>query len=109
MRVLIVDDNEIELGILENLLQGHGYEVMCAANGAEALEVLRRTGCRLVVSDWMMPRMNGIDLCRAVRTEFDAYVYFILLTGRESLRERLEGMAAGADDFLVKPYQQEEL
>ena len=110
MRVLIVDDNEIELSILENGLANAGYEVQCASDGREALEILRRGDCRLVVSDWVMPVMTGIDLCKQVRRgDFPSYVYFLLLTSRDSLAERLEGMAAGADGFIPKPYEQAEL
>jgi putative two-component system response regulator len=110
MRILIVDDNEIERGILENSLLTAGYEVLQAADGVEAVEALRQNDCHLVVSDWVMPRMTGIELCRTVRSrEFSQYIYFILLTSRDSLGERLEGMAAGADDFIAKPYEHAEL
>jgi putative two-component system response regulator len=110
MRILIVDDNEIELGILENSLLTAGYEVLQAANGLDALEALRHNDCHLVISDWVMPHLSGIELCRAVRSrEFSRYIYFILLTSRDSHSERLEGMAAGADDFISKPYEHAEL
>src|SRR3954452_2331061 len=110
MRVLIVDDIDIELSILENGLVNAGYEVQCASDGRQALEILRRGDCRLVVSDWVMPVMTGVDLCKQVRRgDFPYYVYFLLLTSRDSLSERLEGMAAGADGFIPQPYEQAEL
>ena len=90
MRVLIVDDDEMIRIMLEDSLVEAGYTVDIATNGREALEHLRSNTCRLVISDWEMPEMNGVELCRAVRAEdLPGYVYFILLTSKDSVKERL--------------------
>jgi putative two-component system response regulator len=110
MRILIADDDAISLEILENALVKAGYDVVTASNGVEALECLREQRLRLVISDWDMPEMNGIDLCRAVRGEdLGGYIYFILLTARNSSAEIVEGLSAGADDFVAKPFNAAEL
>ncbi len=110
MRILIVDDDAISLEILENALVKAGYDVTTATDGAEALALLHAEPIRLVISDWDMPQMNGLDLCRAVRSEdLGGYTYFILLTARNSSAEIVEGLSAGADDFVAKPFNSAEL
>ncbi len=110
MKILVVDDDMVSLDILEHALQREGYEALRARNGCEALEILREGNCRLVISDWEMPEMTGIDLCRAIRDEdFGGYVYMILLTSHHSKADLVEGMSAGADDFISKPFHAEEL
>jgi putative two-component system response regulator len=110
MRILIVDDNKIALAVLRNALVDGGYEVVTAANGHQALAVLRGGSCRLVISDWEMPQMDGIALCRAIRSEdLLGYVYVILLTGHNLLEDRVEGLRSGADDFISKPFDPSEL
>ena len=87
-----------------------GYTVVTASDGKQAMEILRRGEIRLVVTDWDMPGMNGVDLCRAIRREdLSGYVYIIMLTGREGPKQRMEGLCAGADDFINKPVDPEEL
>jgi len=110
MHVLIADDDEVALLILQEALQSAGHVVQTATSGRDALALLK-TGCaRLVVSDWEMPHMTGVEFCHAVRDgEFPGYIYFILLTSRDSPQERVEGLRAGADDFVAKPYNVEEL
>ena len=110
MQVLIVDDSKLVLMALKGLLTDAGYEVLTATNGNEALDVLRKNYCRLVISDWEMPVMTGIDLCRAIRNEEMAgYVYFILLTSHGTLQEMIQGLSCGADDFIAKPYSPAEV
>jgi len=110
MRALIVDDDEISLEILEGVLSEKGYQVDRAGDGAEALAKLRHAPASLVITDWNMPNMNGLELCRAIREEyFDGYVYVIMLTGRDVGRQRIEGLHAGADAFLLKPLNPDEL
>src|SRR3954470_11113682 len=99
MRVLIVDDDPIALELLKDTLIDSGHEVQCAADGQAALDLLARVECEVVVSDWQMPRLDGIGLCRAIREGATAgYVYVILLTGHNSVAERVVGLSAGADD-----------
>jgi putative two-component system response regulator len=110
MRVLIVDDNEITLMVLEEALRAGGYEVEIAHNGQEALAVLQKGSCRMVVSDWEMPQMSGVELCRHIRSDcLRSYVYIILLTSRSKPEERVQGLRAGADDFVSKPFDNAEL
>jgi putative two-component system response regulator len=110
MKVLVVDDNDISLTLLQATLTEAGYEVETARDGVEALERVRAGGIRLVVSDWEMPRMSGPELCRAVRAdEVPGYVYVILVTSHSSSEEAVAGLTAGADDFVVKPFNPSEL
>ncbi|MDS4020062.1 MAG: SpoIIE family protein phosphatase [Candidatus Competibacter sp.] len=110
MRILVVDDEPTVLKIIAAMLGRWNYEVILAGDGLEAWEILQQQDIRLVISDWMMPRLTGLELCRRLRAAgTDYYVYFILLTGREDKPSLIEGMNAGADDFLVKPVYREEL
>lgn len=110
MKVLVVDDNEVSLTLLEATLAAVGYQVESARDGAEAMERLRSNEVRLVVSDWEMPRMSGLELCRAIRAEdFPGYIYVILVTSHDSPQETVAGLSAGADDFLGKPFNPSEL
>jgi putative two-component system response regulator len=110
MNILIVDDNEIALEVLSAALTGAGHSVQCAKNGLEALDLLRASGGRLVISDWEMPVMDGLALCRAIRSgELPGYVYILLLTAHNSTEEKVTGLAAGADDFVAKPFHPAEL
>ena len=96
--------------MLKATLTQAGYDIVTASNGREALERLREGACRLIVSDWEMPEMDGIQLCRAIRSgELPGYVYVILLTARDRPDERVAGLSAGADDFIVKPFNPAEL
>jgi putative two-component system response regulator len=110
MRALIVDDDELTLELLQHILHEMGYEVERASNGKEALEKLRRDAIHLVITDWEMPEMNGLELCRAIRADdFEGYVFIIMLTSREGGQQRIDGIHAGADAFLLKPLNSEEL
>ncbi len=104
MKILAVDDDSISLAILEQALRDRGHEVSCASDGIEATDVLQRESIRMVITDWMMPRMDGLDLCRWIRTHgFPRYVYVILLTSRKEVSDIVAGLSAGADEFLSKP------
>ena len=110
MRVLIVDDDEIARDLLSEALSGAGYEVRAAHDGREALEILRTGVFRIVISDWEMPEMNGLELCRRIRERhFASYVYIILVTSRDGTDNVVEGLDAGADDFITKPFHPAEL
>jgi putative two-component system response regulator len=110
MRVLIVEDNEVYLTLLSQTLMAAGFEVHTARDGKEALSLVLDGDARLVVSDWEMPRLSGPELCREIRRhDIAGYVYIILVTAHDSPRERVEGLSAGADDFLAKPFNPEEL
>jgi diguanylate cyclase (GGDEF)-like protein len=109
-RVLVVDDDPLMRERLEALVLAAGFEVSTASSGREALDALRRDYCPIVISDWSMPDMNGIELCRAIRADsFPGYVYFLLLTARDSHQDIVSGLDAGADDYLSKRVTEEEL
>lgn len=110
MRVLVVEDDCVSAEILDNLLRCFGYDVKVAVNGREALDHVRTGLYGMVVSDWEMPEMNGAELCRQIRKrEWSRYTYFILVTSYDGLGHIVEGLRAGADDFLTKPIRAEEL
>src|SRR3569833_2370871 len=110
MRVLIVEDDPDALELLEHALVHFGYEVSKANDGLEALEMLRSGFYRVVISDWEMPGISGVDLCREVRKRGNSgYTYFILLTSRAGMRDLVESLKAGADEFLSKPFDPTEL
>ncbi len=110
MKILVVDDDDISLRIAEKVLRQAGYDVTMARDGHEALRVLAGGQYHLVVADWNMPRMDGIELCREIRSgRFPDYIYFIMLTGKTGPEETLEGLRAGADDYICKPYNPTEL
>ncbi len=110
MNIVIADDNTVALKILKHALVQAGHTVRCAGNGREALAALADGACRLVISDWEMPEMDGLDLCRAIRTAgLPGYVYFMLLTSHGGKQNKLEALNAGADDFFNKPFDQAEL
>ncbi|MBI1901443.1 MAG: response regulator [Planctomycetes bacterium] len=110
MRVLVVDDDGITGEMLENSLGRFGYEVTVAADGKEAFDLIRSGLYRLVVCDWEMPEMSGLELCRQVRQRrWSGYIYVIILTGHGGVGNVVCGLDAGADDYLTKPFQPDEL
>ncbi|HYE19876.1 MAG TPA: HD domain-containing phosphohydrolase [Tepidisphaeraceae bacterium] len=112
MRVLIADDDPIAIELLRDALTDAGHDVACAADGAAALAALTREPFQVLVTDWEMPGIDGLGLCRAVRggaAGAGEYVYVILLTGHGSVAERVRGLSAGADDFMTKPFDPAEL
>lgn len=110
MHILIVDDNDMALQMLQHALTTAGHEVHVAKDGKQALNILSEGVCRLVISDWEMPEMDGLELCRAVRrSDFPGYVYIILLTSRDEAADTVEGLSAGADEFITKPFRPAEL
>lgn len=110
MRILIVDDDELTADVLENALTQFGYEVTKAKDGREALQWIRSGLFRMVISDWEMPEMTGLELCRCIRQRYSSsYIYTILLTARRGTQNIVDGLGAGADDFITKPFQPQEL
>lgn len=110
LKILVVDDEPISRDLLQNALEQSGYEVRTAANGCEAMRILPTSGCRAVISDWEMPEMDGIQLVRSIRQcNYDGYVYCILLTCRGGKQDLIQAIAAGADEFMTKPFDPAEL
>ena len=110
MRILLAEDEEMTAAALRGRLAGMGHDVAVATNGLHAWQMLQESHVPLVISDWMMPGLDGLSLCRHIRARGELpYTYFILLTARDGRADRMEGLLAGADDFLVKPIDTEEL
>ena len=110
MHILVTDDNLPSSMLLAKLLEKLGYDVSIAANGKEAWEILQTTSISFVITDWIMPVMDGLELCKKIRsTDFGHYVYTVILTSKEEKKEMIEGLEAGADDFIVKPFDKDEL
>ncbi len=110
MKILIAEDAALQAEYLRRLLESMGHEVRIASNGEDAWRILQDEPIPLVLSDWMMPALDGPSLCRRIRARHNgSYTYIILLTVLGRRGDRMEGLRAGADDFLVKPVDPEEL
>jgi len=111
MRILIAEDEPVSRQLLQNSLLEWGYEVVAARDGQEALTILEQADRpSLAVLDWMMPGADGPEICRWLRScENDSYVYVILLTARNQEGDLVRGLESGADDYMVKPFNPEEL
>ncbi|WP_422927829.1 diguanylate cyclase [Singulisphaera sp. PoT] len=104
MKILIAEDERVSALRIRRSLEKLGYEVTVVDNGADAWKLIRAGGVELLISDWMMPEIDGLELCRLARAQADAlYTYIILLTSRSASEDRVAGLEAGADDFLTKP------
>jgi diguanylate cyclase (GGDEF)-like protein len=108
--ILIVEDDLLSRTLLELYLQQEGYPFVSAVNGREALEYFKRTPFQIVITDWLMPEMDGTDLCRAIRSQADSnYTFLLLQTCQDSPEAMVEGLEAGADDYIIKPINPAEL
>lgn len=106
MKVLIAEDDPVSSYVLAARIKKMGHEVLVTEDGRQAWEVYQREHPRLVITDWMMPVMNGIELIRLIRNaDTELYTYIILLTALSGRAHFLEGMDAGADDFVTKPLE----
>jgi signal transduction histidine kinase len=110
MKILIADDDTVSRRLLQSYLQKWGYEVTAASDGAEAWRLFEAGVFPIVITDWMMPELDGPGLLRHIRSiPRPGYVYAILLTAKVQKEDLVEGMEAGADDFLTKPFDRDEL
>lgn len=110
MKVLIVDDELVSRKKMDKLIQSLGHETVVAKDGIEGWEIWKNERNRMVITDWIMPRMNGLDLCRKIReAEGSQYIYLIMVTSKNDVNDIVTGMDAGADDFITKPFAKEEL
>lgn len=108
--VLLAEDQEISRKLTEKILRKTGINVTSVENGRKALELFKKQFFPIILSDWMMPEMDGLELCKAIRsTESSGYVFIILLTARDSKEDIIAGLEAGADDYLAKPFNPGEL
>jgi len=105
----VAEDDAVSRELICARLTKWGYEVVVTQNGTEAMTALRKKDApSLAILDWMMPGMDGLEICRRIR-EVDRVLYIILLTARASKANVVEGLGAGADDYLIKPFDKEEL
>ena len=108
MRTLIVDDDLFSRALLDSTLKKLGHETVLASDGQDAFEIFQHSYFHVVISDWMMPIVDGLGLCRLIRDlKTTKYSYIILLTALGGSKAYLEGLKAGADDFLTKPFEEE--
>jgi DNA-binding response OmpR family regulator len=110
MKILIAEDDSTSRMTLELILKKWGHQTIVAQEGNQAWEILQEDNPRLAILDWMMPGIEGIELCRRIRRRRDGeYVYVILLTARVAKEDVLAGLEAGADDYITKPFDREML
>lgn len=110
MQILIAEDERITRRKLQRQLEQMGHEVLEAADGGEAWEIFQSQSPSIVICDWEMPKMNGVDLVRAIRAaDNPTYVYIVMLTGKSEKEDVVAGIEAGADDFVTKPFDRSEL
>lgn len=112
MRILIAEDDEHSRRLLDLVLGKWGHEVSSAGDGAKAFEIFESRDVDVVITDWMMPNVNGLELCMKIRADkrkLKHYVYIILLTSQSGRENLLKGMDAGADDYIIKPLDRVEL
>ncbi|HOZ47304.1 MAG TPA: response regulator [Candidatus Hydrogenedentes bacterium] len=111
MRTLVAEDDATSRMILEGVLKRHNFDVVTVADGRSALDLLlSEEAPRLAILDWMMPEMDGVDVCRELRrTDPTRSIYIILLTTRDLKEDVVKGLEAGANDYVTKPFDKEEL
>jgi DNA-binding response OmpR family regulator len=108
MHILVVED---EIGIIQFLEQGleeEGYKVTCASDGLQGFDLVQQQHFDLILLDWMLPKMSGLDLCKAIRKK-DLDTPILFLTAKDTVQETIEGIKAGANDYIKKPFSFEEL
>jgi len=111
VKILVADDSIVSRHLLDATLRRWGYEVVIACDGAEAWQILQQNDAPSVaILDWMMPGRTGLELCRMIRAQSrEPYTYILLLTSKSLKEDLIEGMEAGADDYITKPFDQHEL
>ncbi len=110
MKILLVDDDKVTLSLLDNKFRQWGYNVQTTLNGQEAWEFIQKEEVNIVVSDWLMPKMDGLELCRRIRDlKTTHYIYLIIISSQDTRRDIVEALSVGIDDFIVKPINIEEL
>ncbi len=108
--IIVADDDAVGRALISKLLLKKNCRPILARNGVEAWNQLKNNKARIVLTDWMMPEMNGLDLCRKIRADEDSdYIYIIVVTANEQKKDAIEGLKAGADDYITKPIFPEEL
>ncbi len=110
MKIMVVDDEIVSRKTLELFAKKLDYKVLVASDGLEAWEIWKQENPRIVITDWVMPNMNGLELCSRIREhEGDNYTYIVIITALDAERDVIKGMKAGADDYITKPFNKDEL
>jgi two-component system NtrC family sensor kinase len=110
MDILIAEDDYYSRTILQKILDKFGHKTEAVDNGLKAWDLFQEKDFSMIISDWMMPEMDGLTLCRKIREmELSRYIYILLLTAKDSKQDTVTGFEAGADDYVVKPFEPEEL
>ena len=106
-RILIIEDDEAILKVLRRVLSYEGYQVDTALDGQSGLNMVREIVPDLIILDWMPPGMDGLEVCRRLRTTSN--IPILMLTAKDTIQDRVQGLDAGADDYLIKPFELDEL
>jgi two-component system NtrC family sensor kinase len=110
MQILIVEDDLISRMMLKKIIEEMGHSVIMAENGEEAMALFNSHPIQITITDWVMPKMDGLELCRTIRSHSqDRYIYIIILTAKDNKQDLIEVFEAGADDYVTKPFDPEEL
>ncbi len=110
MKILIVEDELVSRKMIDRLIQSLGHETFVAEDGLEGLRIWKNEKPRMVITDWIMPGIDGLTLCRKIRkTEGSQYTYIIMVTSKKDVQDIVTGLDSGADDFITKPFLKEEL
>ena len=110
MKILIVGNNQASNLLIKKIIEKWGYETITAQDGEEAWELIQKDNVRIIIMDWMMPKMDGVTLCRKIRAAgLPDYIYIILLTSKGRKEDLVNGFSSGADDFAIKPVNPDEL
>jgi two-component system, cell cycle response regulator len=109
LKVMIVDDSAVSRKVVENTLFGEPYSLIFASTGSQAVNLFEEYKPALVIMDWMMPDLSGLEICQRIRAMSQGYTYIIMLTAKTEKASVVEGLQAGADDYLTKPFHEAEL
>ncbi len=110
MKILIAEDNPVSSRLLQKALEKRGHEILCAEDGLKAWDLLKGVNIQMVITDWMMPGMDGVELCQKVRSsDLPDYIYIIIITSKDKKEDIIKGLEAGADDYITKPINPNEL
>jgi len=110
MKILLIEDERVQRMVIENLFEGTDHEVLVAENGEEGWKIIQETGVRMIITDWIMPVLSGPELIQRIRkADLPGYSYVILLSAQDSTDNIVEGLEAGADDYMTKPFSAAEL
>lgn len=110
MKILIAEDNAVSRSLLKKVLVKQGHMVLAAENGIKAWELFQENNVNMVITDWIMPEMDGVTLCKKIRSlANESYTYVIILTAKDQKEDLVEVFNAGADDYIAKPFDPHEL